>query len=110
MTDKRYRNNAERARKLARHLCHRNIGMAIYNIPHTFSTDDLRERLPLEALAQITDNRFFGGLVSSRQSFIPVCEKKSRIPGQEGRRIKIFTIPEYLEVVEDYRKQNPASF
>jgi len=104
-----YKSHAERTRKLARHLCHRNIGMAIYNIPHTFSTDDLQERLPLEVLAEIPDKRFFGGLVSRPQDFIKVSEKASRLPGQEGRRIKIFTIPEYLEVVENYLSQNPAS-
>lgn len=101
---------AGRVRKFARHLCHRNIGLAIYDIPNTFTTDDLRERLPMEVLDLIGDNRFFGAVVGNRKEFIPVGWKTTRMPGNHGRQIRIFTIPDYLEVVRNYQKQNPVLF
>lgn len=101
---------AERVRKYARHLCHRNIGFVVYAIPHVFSTDDLRQRLPLEVLEGIGDNRFFGSVVGSRNDFTAVGWKVTRMPGNHGRQIRIFTIPDYLTVVRNFQSQNPGLF
>lgn len=97
---------AERVRKYGRHLAHRNIGMKYYGIPHTFTTDDLRERLPEDVLDSIGDNRFFGAVVGDRKSFIAVGWKVTRMPGNHGRQIRLFTVPDYEEVVRAYIKNN----
>ena len=101
---------AERVRKYGHHLCHRNIGLAVYGIPHVFTTDDLRERLPLEVLDSIGDNRFFGSVVGSRKAFTPVGWKVTRMPNNHGRQIRLFTTPDYLEVVNNFRAKNPGLF
>jgi hypothetical protein len=101
---------AERVRKYGRHLIHRNIGLAVYGIPHIFSTDDLRERLPLEVLENIGDNRFFGAVVGKKSDFIPVGWKVTRMPNNHGRQIRIFTSPDYIAVVNDFKFKNPDKF
>ena len=95
---------AERLRKYARHLCHRNIGFLVYGIPNVFTTDDLRERLPMEALELIGDNRFFGAVVGKRKDFIPVGWKTTRMPGNHGRQIRLFTVPEYEAKVRNHMR------
>ena len=101
---------AEKVRKYAHHLVHRNIGLAVYGIPNVFTTDDLRERLPLEVLDHIGDNRFFGSVVGNRKQFTPVGWKVTRMPGNHGRQIRLFTTPDYLEVVNNFRNTNPGLF
>jgi len=100
----------QRVRDYCRHLCHRNIGLAVYGIPHVFTTDDLRDRLPLQVLDNIGDNRFFGAVVGQRDQFVPVAWKITRMAGNHGRQIRLFTIPDYLDVVRDFQRRNPGCF
>lgn len=101
---------AERIRKYGHYLCHRNIGYAVYGIPHVFTADDLRERLPLEVLAGIKDKRFFGAVLGRKEKFVPVGWKITRAPGSHGRQIRLFTTPDYLAVVRKFQSENPELF
>jgi len=101
---------AERVRKYGHHLCHKNIGYAVYGIPHVFTADDLRERLPMEVVENIKDKRFFGAVLGRKEKFIPVGWIRTRAPGNHARQIRLFTTPDYLAVVRKYQSDYPELF
>jgi hypothetical protein len=118
----KYPGRTERFARLARYLCHRNIGIREYLIPNTVSSDDLWDFGGIAPDVRNPDdygnkggtgNNFLGAVFGAKidgKKFVFVTTKRSRIKGHHSRRISLWTIPEYESVVASYKRKNPELF
>lgn len=90
----KYPTRVEVYRKLARHLCYRNIGYKKYNIPYSVSVDDLWEYGNLQpdpvnsGFKGGNGNKWLGSVFLT--GFTKVGRTKSKIKGHRYREIPIW--------------------
>lgn len=93
----------EEARRIARHCCHANLGLRLWNTPHTVNSDYIREQMYIE---RVPDDRHKVMGSVFRKGFIRVGFMSSGAEGSHGRVIGLWTIEKYIEVVRKYKKED----
>jgi len=82
----------EEARRIARHCCYANLGMNLYQVPNTVTSDYVRIHMFVEVRID-GKNNIMGSVF--KKGFVRVGFVSSKAEGSHGTIRRLWTMPQY---------------